>query len=166
MQAHIRLQTHCLCCMPKQEQGPLSECAAAGSARKSSTVQAAGRHHVSRSSDQTPGTEQPPEQLSQNLCCRVRPPGGSLTTTYQGYLAVGTALIILFAVIAPASYFLILFRLRHRLEVRRLAIALPALCEPEERKQASACWQATLHMAAVHVLKLGMACLLVACLAV
>ena len=31
---------------------------------------------------------------------------------------MGTALIILFAVVAPASYFLILFRLRHRLEVR------------------------------------------------
>lgn len=50
----------------------------------------------------------------------VRPVRGDLTSTYKIFLAIGTALILLFAVIAPASYFLILFHLRHRLDVRSL----------------------------------------------
>ena len=50
--------------------------------------------------------------------CRVKSLAGQLTTTYQVYLSIGTALIILFAVVAPASYFLILFRLRKHLQVR------------------------------------------------
>ena len=48
----------------------------------------------------------------------VRPLHGDLTTTYKSFLAVGTALILLFAVVAPASYLLILFHLRHQLDVR------------------------------------------------
>ena len=63
---------------------------------------------------------------TQGLWCRVKPQGGQLSTTYQGYLSIGTALIILFAVVAPASYFLILFRLRKHLQVRRQAPSLGA----------------------------------------
>lgn len=55
--------------------------------------------------------------LISDVLGRVRPTGGQLTTTYQVYLSIGTALIILFAVVAPASYFLILFRLRKHLQV-------------------------------------------------
>jgi hypothetical protein len=48
----------------------------------------------------------------------VKSPGGPWDRTYLHYFPPGVVFMVVFAFLVPAAYFLILYFLRHRLQVR------------------------------------------------
>ena len=54
--------------------------------------------------------------LRADYSIRTRTPSGSISHTYAGYLVLGTVLVILFTVFIPVFYFLVIWRLRDRLQ--------------------------------------------------
>ncbi len=55
--------------------------------------------------------------LKADYSISTRTPVGSFDRTYAAYLVPGTALVILFTLVLPVCYFLVIFRVRHRLQV-------------------------------------------------
>jgi len=47
----------------------------------------------------------------------TRTPAGNISRTYAGYLVLGTILVILFTVVIPLFYFMVIYKLRFRLQV-------------------------------------------------
>lgn len=55
--------------------------------------------------------------LKADYSIRTRTVAGSISHTYAGYLVLGTVLVILFTIVIPLFYFLVIWKLRFRLEV-------------------------------------------------
>lgn len=55
--------------------------------------------------------------LKADYSISTRTSSGGFDHTYAAYLVPGTALVILFTLVLPIFYFLVIFRVRHRLQV-------------------------------------------------
>ena len=58
--------------------------------------------------------------LKADFSIRTRTITGSISPTYAGYLVLGTILVILFTVVIPLFYFLVIWKLRYRLQASDL----------------------------------------------
>jgi hypothetical protein len=61
----------------------------------------------------------------------VKPPGEPYDRTYLQYFPPGVVFMVIFAVLVPAAYFLVLYFLRHRLQV------LTSMAAPAQRQKQS-----------------------------
>ena len=55
--------------------------------------------------------------LKADYSIATRTASGAFSRTYAGYLVLGTVLVILFTVVIPLFYFLVIYKLRFRLQV-------------------------------------------------
>ena len=55
--------------------------------------------------------------LKADYSISTRDSGGDILATYAAYLVFGTILVILFTLVLPIFYFMVIYRLRYRLEV-------------------------------------------------